>query len=84
MGCLSELLGVFSLIMLWNNPEDENLWWIILGVLMANSLLSKVLKESLRLYGPNDSSSFFWGIIMTLIQLGLIGLSIYGVFLEFS
>jgi hypothetical protein len=84
MGCLSELLGMVSLILLWNNPEDKNLWWIILGVLLANSFLSRVLKESLRLYGPKDSSSVFWGIIMALIQLGLIGLSIYGFFLEFS
>lgn len=84
MGCLGELLGILALALLWNNPNDERIWWIILGVLIANSFLSRVLKESLRLYGPKDGSSVFWGIVMTLIQIGLIGLSIYGLYLEFS
>ena len=84
MGCLAEIIAIVTLILLWNNPEDKSVWWTILILFIANSLFTRVLKESLNLYGGADSSSKFWGVIVTLIQIGILGTSIYGLFLEFK
>jgi hypothetical protein len=68
MGCLSEIIAIVTLVLLWNNPEDKSVWWTILVLFIVNSLFTRVLKESLNLYGEADSSSKFWGVIVTLIQ----------------
>ena len=79
MGCLAEILAVIALFYLWSRSSPK-LWWLILGVLIAQSIIARVVKESLRLYGPRDKVTIFWGVVCTVLQVALIVLCIMGFF----
>jgi phosphatidylglycerophosphate synthase len=75
MGCLAEILAVVALLVLWRHPIPH-LWWWVLGVLVAQSVIARVVKESLTLYGMHDKATIFWGIVCTILQISLIALAI--------
>ena len=79
-GAVASILAVIALFVLWERPIPT-LWWIILGILIADYLFSNSLKESLKLYGKEDKVTVKWGIIATITQISLIGLSIYTFFI---
>ena len=78
MGFLADILALIALYRFWADPLPA-IWWWILGLLCANLIVVRVVKESLRLYGMKSSASIVWGIIATAIQLGLIALCVYSV-----
>ena len=75
MGCLAELLAIVALFVLWTRPIPH-LWWWVLGVLVAQAIIARVVQESLKLYGMRDAATVFWSIVCGILQLGLIVLAI--------
>ena len=79
-GAIASILAIIALIVLWDKP-NTTLWWGILGILIADYLFTNSLKESLRLYEKDDKVTITWGIVATITQISLIGLSIYAFYL---
>ena len=79
-GLIADVLSIIALIVLWEKPIPT-LWWIILGVLVASFLFTQTVKTSLKDYGMYDTVTKTWGIIATVFQLLLIGLSVYALIL---
>ena len=75
-GFIASILAIIALIVLWNE-SNSMLWWIIIGLLFTDYLFTNTLKESLKLYGGEDKATIKWGIIVTVTQISLIGISIY-------
>ena len=75
-GLIANILAVIALIVLWERPIPS-LWLIILGFCIADIVLTQTVKNSIKIYGMNDKVSIIWGIITGIVQVIIIGLSIY-------
>ena len=75
-GFIASILAIIALIVLWSE-SNSMLWWIIIGLLFTDYFFTNTLKESLKLYGGEDRVTIKWGIIVTVTQISLIGISIY-------
>lgn len=84
MGCIAEIVGIIALFILWNNPEFSNTWWIIIGLVIGNWLFNKVIQESIKMYGMKSKVSIFYSLILSVIQLFIIGMSCYYIWLDFK
>lgn len=71
MGFLAELSAIIALIYLWGRSSPK-LWWLILGLLVAQRVLKHVVRASLHSYGMRDKVSIFWGAVCGFLQLSLI------------
>lgn len=78
-GLIASVIGIVALIIGWERPVPI-LWWIILGLLICDFLLTKTVRESIGMYGMKDSATRAWGIITGVNQLVIIGLSAYVIF----
>lgn len=79
MGFLAEILAIIALVFLWSRSCPK-LWWLILGLLVSQSIITRVVKASLHMYGPRDKVSIFWLVVCTILQVALIIFSIIGFF----
>lgn len=75
-GCLADILGVIALIVSWERPIPS-IWWWILGLMIGGYYLSSVLKESLKTLGMMHRATIVWSVVLCIIQLAIIGLSVY-------
>ncbi len=81
MGLVASVLGIIALII---SIVRDNFNWVggtIITLLILNRLFKMTLRESLKMYGMKDTSSITWGVITTITQIGIIGLSIYSFFI---
>jgi len=55
-GLLAEVLGVIALIVLWSKPA-HGLWWLILGLLIAEQKFKATVRSSIEMYGVQHQAS---------------------------
>jgi hypothetical protein len=84
MGFIAELVGICALVFLWNNPEHSNIWWIILGLMIGNWILKKVVEKSLKQNGMKSKIPFLYSLILIAIQISMTGLAGYYIWLDFK
>ena len=75
-GLIAQVLGVVALVVIWERPIPV-LWWCILGLLIAGWYFKALTKASFQTNGPKNPITVTLGIVLTVIQLVVIGLSIY-------
>lgn len=75
-GLIAQVLGVVALVVIWERPIPV-IWWCILGLLIAEWYFKALTKDSFQTNGPKNPITVTLGIVLTVIQLVVIGLSIY-------
>jgi len=78
-GLIAWVMGILALTFAWERPIPV-LWWVILGLLVGDFLFTRTVRESMGMYGWKDRATITWGIITTVNQLAIIGLSVYFIF----
>lgn len=78
-GLIASVIGIVALILAWQRPVPI-LWYVILGLLIIDFVFKKTVRESMGMYGLKDSATVTWGIITTVNQVAIIGLSVYVIF----
>jgi hypothetical protein len=78
-GCLADVLALVALFRLWTFPPRP-IWWALLAGIVLDGIGKAMLRESIKTYGGLDSCSKQIAGVLMVVQLGVIGAAIYGLF----
>ncbi len=70
------IVNIAALVVAWDSPIPM-VWWILLGLLLTDFLQLAVLRESVRLYGTRDGTTYFWALVHTTVQFVGLAVSMY-------